>query len=255
MALSRATQSRTPLHPTQQRSTISSTPTSSSNSTIKNRMSQHSSRQQQQSSRRSAPNTQVPSKQPALADRKRDSVSTAQLSGSSTGCGKETSSEWHNCPNKCRKLATKSKDATASTSSHDGWLKNPLNEENSKQSIEQSPQPSHTGNNSVALGHSSVTPHTAAAVTMTTEVTEVDSSKEGSTEVTPERVTCTLNSGSATKRRLKLEEGVSCSPGTKRRRTSMRDSSKKEPIAKVDSSPLEVKKSVQMTMQSFFRPS
>ena len=208
-------------------------------------MSQHS----------SAPNTQVPSKQPAVADRKRDGVSTAQLSSTGSGCGKETSSKWHNCLSKCRKLATKSEDATASTSNHDP-LKNPLHEQNSKQSIEQSPQPSHTGNN-VPLGHSSVTPHTAAAVAMTTEVTGVDLSKEGSAEVTPEslRVTCTLGSGSATKRRLKLEEGVSCRPGTKRRRTSTRDSSKKQPVAKVDSSPLEVKKSVQMTMQSFFRPS
>ena len=95
-----------------------------------------------------------------------------------------------------------------------------------------------------------------AVVTMTTEVTklEMDSTKEGSTEVTPEcRRLVMLNSGFVTKRRLKLEEASSCKPQTKRRRTSKRDSSgssgKKLPAT------LGCKEnSRQKTMQSYYPP-
>ena len=61
---------------------------------------------------------------------------------------------------------------------------------------------------------------------MTTEVTELelDSTKEGSMEVTPERLV-TLSSGSTMKRRLKLEEATLCKPQIKKRRTLKGDSS------------------------------
>ena len=89
---------------------------------------------------------------------------------------------------------------------------------------------------------------TAAAVTMTAAV-EMDSS-----EVTPERRRLvTLNSGSVSKRKLKLEDGSSCKPQTKRRRTLKRDSSgssgKKLPAM------LGYKEnSRQRTMHSYFQP-
>ena len=73
-------------------------------------------------------------------------------------------------------------------------------------------------------------------------------------EVTPERQRLVmLNSGSVTKRRLKLEEGSSCKPQTKRMRTLKRDSSdssrKKLPAM------LGCKEnSRQRTMQSYFQP-
>jgi hypothetical protein len=97
---------------------------------------------------------------------------------------------------------------------------------------------------------------TAAAVTMTTEMTdlEVDLTNEGSTEVTPERLM--LNSGFTTKRRLKLEDASSCKLQTKRRRTSKRDSSGssgKKSVAKSGCS-LRKENSGQRTMQSYFQP-
>ena len=102
----------------------------------------------------------------------------------------------------------------------------------------------------------STTPLTAAAVTMTTAVTELemDSSKEGSTEVTPERRRLVmLNSGSVTKRRLKLEEASSCKPQIKRRRMSKRDSGGSS--GKKFQAMLGCKEnSRQRTMQSYFQP-
>ena len=239
-ASSKASQSRTPLHPIQQKSTMNSTPTSSSNITIMSRMRQHSS--QEQSAHRSAPNTLIPSKQPAVADKGGDGAL------SSTGCGKETSSKQQNCHSKCRKVTTNSEDATASTSNH---LKKQLHGQNSKQSIDQLPQPSPTNNDIINTGNSNI-PVASAGVTMTTEVMEMYSTKEASTEVTPEQVT--LSSCSTTKRRLKLEEGASCRPQTKRRRTSTRDSSGKKCQLAILGRSLQKDNSGQRTMQSYFQP-
>ena len=122
----------------------------------------------------------------------------------------------------------------------------------------QSPQPSPTHGDVVITKGNSTTPlYTTVAVTMTTEVTELemDSTKEGSTEVTPERLV-TLSSGSTTKRRLKLEEASSCKPQTKRRRTSKRDSSGSSGKKSVAKSGCSLKKlnAGQRTMQSYFQP-
>ena len=239
-ASSKASRSRTPLHPLQQKSTMNSTPTSSSNITNASRMSQHNSLEH--SALRSAPNTFIPSKLPAIADRGGDGGSAAL---SSTGCSKETSSEQQNCHSKSRKLAINCLDATASTSNH---LKKRLHGQNSKLGIDQSPQPNHTSN--IAAG-CSIKPLTAAAVTMTTEVTEIDLTKEESTEVTPERVT--LSSGSTTKRRLKLEDSTSSRPQTKRRRRDSSGSSGKKSVAMLGRT-LKKENSGQRTMQSYFQP-
>ena len=233
---SKASLLRTPLHPVQQKSAIKSTPTNSSNITITNRTSQCG--LQQQSAHRSAPNTLVPSKQSAVADRQRNT---------SSGCGKETSSERRgDCHNEGRKLTISHEGTTAST------VKKHFHGQNSKQSIEHLPQPSHTSNDFIHMGNQ-ITPLTAAAVTMITEVTEMDLTKDGSTEVTPERATPT-NNDSTTKRRLKLEEegGTSCRPRAKRRRTTTGDSSVrgKKSVAKLQHS----NNSGQRTMQSYFQP-
>ena len=102
---------------------------------------------------------------------------------------------------------------------------------------------------------SSTTPLTVAAVATTTEVTELemDSSKEGSTEVTPEHWRLVmLSSGSVTKQRLKLEEASSCKPQIKRRRTSKRDSGGSS--GKTLQAMLGCKEnSRQRTMQSYFQ--
>lgn len=232
---SKPSQSRTPLHPVQQKSATKSIPTSSSNITILNRTNHYCSQQ---------PTAHRP-------DRQGDGVL------SSIGGRERTLSEQQDCDNESnndRKLTMNCEDATASTSSHS---KEHVHGQNSKQSIEQLPQPSPTCNNIITTGSSI----TAASVTMTTEVMDMDSTdKEGSTEVTPER--SVLSCGSTTKRRLKLEEGASCRPQTKRRRTSTRGSSGvhggggKKSVAKLGSSLQEegMKKSVQTTMQSFFKP-
>ena len=228
---SKASQSRTPLRLLQQKSTMNSTPTCSSSIIVKNRMCQHSS--QEQSAHWSAPNTIIPSKQPAV-DNRGDGVSTLL---SSTGCRNETLSERRYRHNECRKLH---EDATASTSNH---LKKQLHGQNSKQSIDQIPHPSPTSNDT--------TPLTDVAVTMTTEVMERTSIKEGSTEVTPERIT--LSSGSTTKRRLKLEEATLCRPQTKRRRiVDSSGSSGKKSVGKVGNT-LQRENSGQRTIQSYFR--
>ena len=237
-ASSKVSQLRTPLHPVQQKSAINSIPTSSSNIIITDRASQHSS--QQQSAQRSALNTLVPSKQPATTGRQRDGVST------SSGCGKEISSERRrDCHSECRKLTIPYMDSTASAPSHS------QKHHDGQKSIEHLPQLRHTSDDLIHMGNL-ITPLTAAAITMTTEVTEMDLTSEGSTEVTPERVTCTLNgSGSMTKRRLKLEEeGTSCRLQTKRRRMSTKDS---KSIAKSNRS-LQKKNLGQRTMQSYFQP-
>ena len=95
----------------------------------------------------------------------------------------------------------------------------------------QSPQPSPTcGDVTITEGNSTTPLYTAAAVTMTTQVT--------------------------TKRRLKLEDASSCKPQSKRRRTLKRDSSGssgKKSVAKSNCS-LKKDNSGQRTMQSYFQP-
>jgi hypothetical protein len=244
-ASAKASLSRTPLHPVQQKSTINSTPTNSTNITIKNRTSLW---------QQSALNTLIPSKQPAVTDRQGEGVSTANTS---TGCGQETScSKQQNCPIQCRNLATNSEDATAGPISNHS--KKHLHGQKSKQSIEQSPQPSLTCGDIITKGNSTTPLIAAAGVTMTTEVTELemDLTKEGSTEVTPERLV-TLNSGSTTKRRLKLEDASSCKPQTKRRRISKRDSSGssgRKSVANKSDCSLQKQNLGQRTMQSYFQP-
>ena len=236
----KANQSRTPLHPVQQKSTTKSIPT--------NIASLRKSTQcisQKQSAHRLISDTLVPSKRAAATDQQGIGVSTVL---SSKGCSEETSFKHQDCHSECnndRKPSMKREDATASTSSHS---KKHLYGQNSKQSIEQLPQPNPTCANNVITGNS-ITPLTAAVDTMTTEVMKMDSTKEGSTGVTPER--SALSCGSTTKRRLNLEEATSCRPQMKRRRTSTRDSSGsgKKSIAKLNNL-----QSGQRTMQSYFQP-
>ena len=168
----------------------------------------------------------------------------------SRGRSKETSSEKQACHSdhsNDRKLNIGCEDAPTSTSSD----LTELRKQNSKMDIEPLQRPSsvYTGN--------SLTPLTTAAVTLTAELNSI---KERSTEVTPERTA--LNCGSTTKRKLKLEENTLCRPQSKRRRTvSTRDSggtggSGKKTVAKLGNSLQSegVKNSGQMTIQSFFRP-
>ena len=248
-ASSKANQSRTPLHPVQQKSIINATPT---NTIIMNRTSLR----QPSTAHRSAPTTLIP---PAVTDRLGEdgSVSTALVPSTRTGCSKETcpASEGHNCGSESRKLVINREDAAASISNHS---KKHLYGQ--KQSIEQSPQssPTMSRDHMIITKGSSTTPLRASAVTMTTEMTEKlerNSGKEGSAEVTPEHL-ITLSSGSTTKRRLKLEEGRSCKPQTKRRRMSKRDSSGSSGKKSVAKSGCSLKKynSGQRTMQSYFQP-
>ena len=234
----KANQSRTPLHPVQQKSTTKSTPTN-----IAGLRKSTQCTSQKQSTHRLISDTLVPSKRAAATDQQGIGVSTVL---SSKGCSEETSFKHQDCHSECnndRKPSMKREDATASTSSH---LKKHLHGQNSKQLIEQLPQSSPTRTNNEITGNS-ITPLATAAVTMTTWT------KEGSTEVTPER--SALSCGSVAKRKLKLEEGASYRPQTKRRRTSTRDSSGSgKKLVAMLGSPLQRENSGQRTMQSYFQP-
>ena len=236
-ASSKASQLRTPLYLVHQKSTINSTPTSSSNIAISNRTCQNGSRQR--SAHRSPPNTFIRPKQPAVPDGQGDGKNTLV---SSTGCGKETCSEQHNGPSKiCRKLATNSDHAAASITSH---LRK---HQHLKQITCQLPQQRPTNNNTTVTGNST-TPLTATVqtVTTTTEVMEMDLTKEDSTRFTP----VPISNGSMTKRRLKLEEVMLCRPQTKRRRTVDSSGNGKKYIAKAQQREI----MGQRKMQSYFKP-